>query len=99
MVWENEVKIKDLQEKARYSKPDSVIERNIELSVSFKLPFNSKDIIMEDETGTLSAIVTSNERSKKLETCALKKKKVRIKGYLAKSMFENVAFEIEEILD
>lgn len=91
--------IKELKEKSKDSKSDSIIERNVELIVRLKLPFDPNDIIIEDETGTLSAITTSKEKINRLQNYALQKKKIKIKGYLAKSMFESIGFDIEEILD
>ena len=45
--------IKELRSKYKDSKHDSILERNIILKVKVSSPFNSNDILVEDETGTL----------------------------------------------
>ena len=90
--------VRQLKEKYKESPPDSILERGVEVVVRVKAPFIENDIILEDESGSIEALGKSEVR-KVLKIKAESSEKVKLKGLLVKSPFEDICLEIDEILE
>ena len=91
--------LRQIKEKYKGSRPDTILERNVVLDVRIKNAKNLYEIVIEDDFDTLEA-ATAN--SKILQTLKLKAKsgeKLRLSGFVTKTEYEDLGFEIEEIIE
>ena len=92
------VNIKELKEKYNDTRPDSVLESGLELMVKVRTPFDEKNIILEDGFGSVEAFAKKDVREV-LKSKSESGEKVKLKGVLVKSLFEDICFEIDEVLE
>ena len=91
--------LKQLKEKYKNSKPDSILETGIALTVKIQKAVNLYEIVLEDDSGTLEAAAINTGVFKILKEKAQTDNSVTVKGFLTKTEFETLGFEVEEVTE
>lgn len=90
--------VKQLKEKYKDAPPDSILERGVEIVVKVRPPVSDTFMILEDDSGCIEALGKKDTR-KVLKLKSELGEKIKLKGMLVKSPFEDICFEIDEVLE
>lgn len=91
--------IKELKDKFFHSHSNTILCRNLELIVKVKDPVKWNKIVVEDDSSSLEVSAGDEFIFNKLKEYSKTNQLLKIKGYLEKTEFDTIGFEIEEIIN